>query len=69
LNARLDGDNAYFKHKLEEYGFVDGEPLKLSPTWQKNRREYKGVDKRLDKYLISKIVRQKWRGLELGWNL
>jgi hypothetical protein len=32
FNARLDKVVAYFKHKIEELGYIDVEPLKLTPS-------------------------------------
>jgi hypothetical protein len=43
----------FFRHKINEVGLVDVEPINLILTWKNNRPSKFGVSKRLDRFLFS----------------
>ena len=55
-NARIDEEIGYFKHKIENSGFIEVEPLKWVPTWRNNSYGIEGVAKRLDRFLVSESI-------------
>ena len=58
-HAHVDLLMDYFTQKLVERNWLDIEPIKLKPTWKKNRCREGRVAKRMDCFLVAEYVVKK----------